>query len=71
MARIQVTLECTCGSTQFIMPTNPKPTDLIQCRRCGEQGVLGDVMAQAIASVSSHLVAASSANQVPPEEPQG
>ena len=44
MARSRVTIECTCGSTNFDMPKEPKPNDMIRCTQCGEEGIFDDVL---------------------------
>ena len=43
----QVAIKCSCGSSQFEMPKNPKAMDTITCAKCGASGKHGDVMRQA------------------------
>lgn len=59
MARSRVTIECTCGSTNFDMPKEPKPNDMIRCTQCGEEGIFGDVLSQALAAVGARMQAGS------------
>ncbi len=49
----QVAIKCSCGSSQFEMPTNPKASDTIKCAKCGASGKHGDVMRQAKKQITS------------------
>ncbi|WP_199098038.1 hypothetical protein [Dyella sp. ASV21] len=32
-----VGITCSCGSTKFDRPENPRPSDVITCQRCGKK----------------------------------
>lgn len=45
--RSEVGISCSCGSTKFEMPENPKSSDIIKCAKCGASGRYGEVIEQA------------------------
>ncbi|PSD11557.1 hypothetical protein C7E14_18770 [Stenotrophomonas maltophilia] len=47
MSTTQIGVKCSCGSSKFETPTNPKASDRIRCSRCGASGTYGEVMRQA------------------------
>lgn len=47
MSSSQISVKCSCGSSKFEMPNNPKASDTIKCAKCGATGKYGDVMGQA------------------------
>ena len=69
MTKSRVTILCTCGGDKFDMPANPKPTDSIRCTSCGETGIYGEVMGQAISALEKHLTEALHRRAAKPGEP--
>lgn len=55
MAKARVIIQCTCGSTKFVVPKNPKVSDTIKCTACGETGIYGEVVGIATAAVQQHV----------------
>jgi hypothetical protein len=49
----KVAIKCSCGSSQFEMPKNPKASDTITCVRCRKIGRHGDIMRQAEKQITS------------------
>ena len=51
----RVGIKCSCGSTKFEMPKNPKASETINCAKCGASGKYGDVMRQAKSQAKSAI----------------
>lgn len=49
----KVGIKCSCGSSKFEMPKNPKASDTITCVKCGASGKHGDVMRQATQQIKT------------------
>jgi hypothetical protein len=47
MSNATIALKCSCGSTKFEMPSNPKDSDTIKCAKCGATGKYGNLMRDA------------------------
>lgn len=42
-----ISIKCSCGSEDFEVPKNPKPSDTIKCAKCGATGKYGEVVKSA------------------------
>lgn len=47
MGQDTITFKCSCGSTKFEMPKNPKPSDIVKCIKCGASSKHGELMKEA------------------------
>ncbi len=52
----EMTFKCaSCGSTEFELPENPKPDDIVRCHGCGATNRYDVLHDQRIAAAKEHV----------------